>query len=149
MGKSDKIQASVWEAVQHYRQVGEATLWQDEAFHDALANAENAAKSLAVLKKHVPKRFHSLIRFAQPKTIWYLNVQKSLTANQLNLLLDDLLLRIAKDIGYAPRLRVMVKPSHSDWIRAGLPLTYEAVVKTPLPTTKEAEAIISAFLQQP
>ncbi|MGY0398981.1 MAG: hypothetical protein ACWIPH_03390 [Ostreibacterium sp.] len=147
MGKPNKIQASVWQAVQHYQQNSKEMLWHHDEFSEAIENAENEVKSIAVLKKQLPERFHELVRFAQPKTIWYLNVEKGLIATQLTMLLDALCLRIAKDIGYAPRLKVMVKPSHNDWLRAGLPLAYMPITHIQLPTPEEATEIINRFLK--
>lgn len=148
MGQSSKFQATVWQLMQEYRDNSDDVLWQNVAFDALIANIENAKKSLRVLQKHLPERFFPYIRFAQPKQIWYLNVEKSLTAHQLNGLLDDLSLRIARDIGYAPQLRVMVNPSHEAWRRSGFPLSYPVYEKEPLPDEKEARKILQDFINQ-
>ncbi|PIE42425.1 MAG: hypothetical protein CSA47_00995 [Gammaproteobacteria bacterium] len=124
----------------------DSAFWQNTALRETLANIDNAQKSMTVLKKHLPKKYYRFIRFAQPKTVWYLNVEQALVATQLNWLLDDLCLRIAKDIGYAPRLRVMVKPQH--WALSGFPLETIQPIKKSLPTATQADQIISDFLSR-
>lgn len=120
-------------------------LWQQPEFLNAINQTENAKKSMAVLRKHLPKQYHELIRFAQPKTIWYLNVEKGLTATRLNMLLDDLSLKIAKDIGYAPKIRVMVQAGK--WHHSGFPLEYITSHSRQLPTEEEADHILADFLK--
>ncbi len=124
--------------------VGE--FWHTDAIATVVENADNAMKSLRVLRKHLPKQFQPLIRFAQPKATWYLNVEKGVTANQLNMLLDDLLVRIARDIGYAPRLQIAVQPSHLRWSQSGFPLLFPEQIKIPRPDEAKAQEIIDAFI---
>lgn len=121
--------------------------WHSDAIATAVTNANNAKKSLAVLCKHMPTQFHSLIRFAQPKTTWYLNVENGVTATQLNMLLDELLLKIAKDIGYAPRIQVAVQPSAQRWAKSGFPLTYPKKIQKRRLNESEPQAIINDFLK--
>ncbi|PIE82251.1 MAG: hypothetical protein CSA11_01200 [Chloroflexi bacterium] len=150
--KHNTFHGMVKNAMHAYRQSAEKTqnpdLWHSDALLTAVENAENAMKSMTVLKKHLPAHFHPLIRFAQPKSIWYLNVEKGITATQLNMLLDDLLLRIAADIGFAPRVRVMVQPSARRWSQSGFPLSFPKSNRIALPDQAEAEAIIEAFLHR-
>lgn len=150
MNQRTPFQGMVKDAMYAYQQAAKKTansaLWQSEAFLTAVDNADNAIKSMVVLKKHLPERFHPLIRFAQPKTTWYVNVEKGVTATQLNMLLDDLLLRIAADIGYAPRLRVMVQPAQ--WAQTGFRLTYPDSTREKLPNSVESDTIIEAFLNK-
>lgn len=150
MSQRKVFQGRIKEAMHTYQQAAKNTtqsnLWHSDALITAVENAENAIKSMSVLKKHLPTQFHPLIRFAQPKTTWYLNVEKGITATQLNMLLDDLLQRIAADIGYAPRLRVMVQPSR--WSQSGFPLIYPEKPRITLPDKDEANEIIEAFLQR-
>lgn len=123
--------------------------WHNEAVITAVENAENAIKSLQVLQKHLPKRFHSLIRFAQPNITWYLNVEKGITATQLKMLLDDLLIKIARDIGYAPRLRISVQPSHQQWKNSGFPLEIAKKNVIAIPQNdEEAQEIINNFIKR-
>ncbi len=147
MNNRSAAPASIWHTLQRLstdNHSGQHALWDSEDYVAAVNSLENTKKSLAVLKKHLPERFHPLIRFAQPKTIWYLNVEKGVTATQLNQLLDELCLRIAKDIGYAPRLKVMVKATQ--WRNSGLPLSVIKPTPIPIPTHAEAAKIIADFL---
>lgn len=150
MKKRSPFQGMVKEAMHTYQQAAKdkkhSDLWNSDALLTAVDNAENAMKSMFVLKKHLPEQFHSLIRFAQPKSTWYLNVEKGVTATQLNMLLDDLLLLIAADIGYAPRLRVMVQPAR--WSQSGFPLVYPQKPQLTLPSPNEADDIIETFLSR-
>lgn len=141
---------TVWQQLLDLPTVEDANLsqlWNSVAYLDAVDNIDNIKKSMAVLKKHLPQHFHPLIRFAQPKTIWYLNVEKGITATQINQLLDDLCLRIGKDIGYAPRLKVAVKATQ--WAASGLPLSVSKPPKISLPSREEAADIIAEFLSRP
>ncbi len=139
---------SIWHTLQRLSSNNNSdALWGSEDYVAAVKSLENTKKSLAVLKKHLPKPFHPLIRFAQPKNIWYLNVQKGVTATQLNQLLDELCLRIAKDIGYAPRLKVMVKATQ--WKNSGLPLSVAKPTRIAIPSRAEAAEIIAEFLSRP
>lgn len=146
MSRNNPFQGSVWEALQQCPEQNNSDiqLWQQTAFLATLENTDNAKKSIAVLKKHLPKAYHPLIRFAQPKHRWYLNVEKSVTAHRLNWLLDDLSLRIAKDIGYAPQIQVAVKAA--EWSLSGFPLSAFETIIQPCPTKEEADQFIADFL---
>ncbi len=149
MDKIAKIQASVWEALQHYRDNSDLPLWRQNDFSYVCENTENARKSMAVLKKHLPKSFHQLIRFSQPKTQWILTVRKSATKHRVTALLDELSMRIARDIGYAPAIRVIVQPSQQKWENSGFSLTKIEVNRIELPSEEEAKKIIDEFLAKP
>lgn len=144
--ENQPFRGTVWEALQQCpnNQSDAIQLWQQTAFLAAVKSTENAKKSMATLKKHLPKKFHPFIRFAQPKNIWYLNVEKGVTAAQLNRLLDDLSLRIAKDIGYAPKIKVAVHPTQ--WQNSGFSLTHFDVIKQSLPNDEEADEIIASLV---
>lgn len=145
MGKQTKFQGTVGKAIQRYQENSKQTnFWQHKALLFALENSQNAIKSISVLKKHLPKKFHPLIRFSQPHNVWILSVKKGITATQLNLLLDDLSVMIAKDIGYAPRIQV--KTIAGEWHYAGFPLHFPTKTKRATPSDKEAEQIINNFL---
>ncbi len=149
--RNNVFQGKVNNALHSYLRHDEKKLagnfWHSDAVATAIENADNAMKSLAVLRKHLPEQFHPLVRFAQPKTVWYLNVEKGITATQLNKLLDDLLLRIARDIGYAPRLQVYVQPSHLRWSQSGFPLAFPELVSATLPDESEAQDFIKDFIK--
>lgn len=146
--RDNPFQGTVWQVLQQHCPDSNDTLtralWQTPEFLTTLKSTENAKKSMAVLKKHLPEKYHSLIRFAQPKNIWYLNVEKGITATRLNPLLDDLSLRLAKAIGYAPKIKVVVQASQ--WQRSGLLLSDFTPVKIPLPSDEEADKIIADFV---
>lgn len=155
MGNNTKIQDTIKHSRKRYengiyksphsnRKYAEIKLWQHVAFSSALENSHNAIKSVQVLKKHLPEKFHRHIKFSQPKTLWILTVKKGITATQLELLLDDLLVRIAKDISYAPRIKVTVNAGN--WDNAGFPLHYPTTKDLPIPNSDEADKIITEFL---
>lgn len=145
MGKQTKFQGSIGEAITRYQENSkQPDFWQHTAFLSALENSQNAIKSINVLKKHLPKKFHPLVRFSQPRNVWILSVKKGITATQINLLLDDLSVIIAKDIGYAPRIQVKIVASN--WHYAGFPLYFSTKTKQVTPSDKEAEQIIDDFL---
>ncbi len=149
MDKIDKIQASVWKMLQRYRDNGdnsEVLLWQQDDFIHACKNTENAIKSMVVLKKHLPVSFHDLVRFSQPNTQWILSVRKSVIKHKITMLLDELSLRIARDIGYAPAIRVVVQPSKHTWENSGFALTTIEPNRIELPSEEEAKKIINDFL---
>lgn len=144
---------NVWQVLKQCQTVRKDTrergdsikLWQQPEFLSALNDTDNAKKSMAVLRKHLPKQYHALIRFAQPKSIWYLNVEKGITATQLKMLLDDLSLKIARDIGYAPKIKVMVYAGQ--WHYSGFPLEHTVTKPRQLPSEEEADNILADFLK--
>lgn len=148
--RNNIFQGTVGEAIQTYLNNDSQKLadefWHSDAIITAVENADKAMKSLTVLRKHVPQHFHALIRFAQPNLTWYLNVEKGITATQLNMLLDDLLLRIARDIGYAPRLQVAVQPSALAWSRSGFPLEFPEKTESDTFDEDAAQAFINEFI---
>lgn len=144
-----KIQVSVWEALQYYRDNSELPLWQQRDFDSACRNAENAIKSMAVLKKHLPASFHESIRFSQPNSQWILSVRKSVIKHKITTLLDELSMRIAQDIGYAPAIRIVVQPSKQAWENSGFSLVSVSPNRIELPTEEEAKKMIDDFLAKP
>ncbi|MPV86367.1 hypothetical protein [Ostreibacterium oceani] len=139
------FQGNIAEALYFFQNNGKNRhLWHHPDFSDTLKKLDNIKASLHVLKKHLPKKYHDYVRFSQPKTVWNLHVEKTLIGNQLNLLLDELSLRIAKDIGYAPRLKVIVTPAN--WKNSGFPLFYTPYSAIKTPDKETAQRILQAFI---
>lgn len=89
--------------------------------------------------EHIRCRYHS--------SVWHLNVANSLLGKRLSLLLDDIALNLAHNIGYAPALKVTVQPNN--WINSGLLLTDITFTTVKNPTPSEADQIIADFLSAP
>lgn len=150
--RNQVFQGSLNEALHNYLgKDGKALagdFWHSDAITTAVENADNALKSLRVLQKHLPVQFQPLIRFAQPGTTWYLNVEKGTTATQLNMLADDLLIRIARDIGYAPRLKIAVQPSHQKWRQSGFSIQAPEKQTVELPDKQAAVTFLNDFVKK-
>lgn len=97
------------------------------------------------LRAVIPVSLHQRIRLRYEPSVWQMKVQTSALATQLNLLLDELSFRLAKDMKFAPKLNVSVVPD--DWKSSGFSLTELVKEKRVLPNEAEAEAFLENFLK--
>jgi len=150
MGEVGYFQGSIWQALMAYQKAcqtsdDEAALWGDECFVKTMEAVQKASHSIAILRRHLPPQFHSLVRFSQQQRLWCLTVEKPVVAHQFEALLDDLLIRITKDIGSAVPIKIVVVPDN--WSLSGLPIVVSDKAVIDLPTSSEARQIIDIFLQ--
>ncbi len=92
----------------------------------------------------IPENIQKKIRLQYSPSIWQLNVENASIATRINPLLDNLSLLLAKNMGFAPKLKLSVVPNN--WKTSGFILT-ELVKQTPkVPTEEEAEIFLTNFL---
>ena len=96
------------------------------------------------LKQVISIEMQNKIRLLYRPSIWQINVENSITATQLNWLLDELSMRIAKDIKFAPKLKVSVTPSN--WKDSGFSISELVIEKLEIPSQQEAESYLASFL---
>ncbi len=93
----------------------------------------------------IPNNLHTNIRLQYQPSIWQLNVANANIATRLNLLLDNLSLLLAKDMGFAPKLKLIVVPNH--WETSGFMLTELVKERKKIPTEAEADEFLAAFIK--
>lgn len=97
------------------------------------------------LQHAIPSQLHPHIRLQYQASIWQLNAPNAAIATSLNPLLDELSLLIAKDMGFAPKLKLSVIPDN--WKTSGFMLVELVKERPKTPTEAEAEAFLNDFLR--
>ncbi len=86
------------------------------------------------------------IRLRYQPSVWRLSVPNANIAKRINLLLDDIALQCAREMGFAPKLpNVRVVPD--EWEKSGFMLTELVKEQRKIPTVDEAEKILQDFLK--
>ncbi len=99
-------------------------------------------KTLASL---IPDSLQDKIRLQYQPSVWQLNVPNAVVSTRLKPLLDELSLLLAKDMGFAPKLKLTVVPS--EWEKSGFMLTELVKEQRTIPSEDEASQFLAAFLQ--
>ncbi len=141
--------SSVWDVATIMQKKGVNTsLWKNSIFNKQIQSVRKLEISAKVLRKHLPVKYLELVRIGWQweDSTWLLFVQNTMLANKLNYLLDEMSLLIAKDIGYAPRIKVLLTPKN--WHLSGISLVDHKSKKQETPTIEEADKIIKEFINQ-
>lgn len=96
------------------------------------------------LQQSIAEQLHPHIRLQYQPSVWQLNVENAAIYSRLNPLLDQLSMSLAKDMGFAVKLRLSVVPD--TWESSGLMLTELIKEKIQLPSEEEADAYLKTFL---
>ncbi len=140
---------SVWDIAMELPKTGSnSNLWNSYAYIYSIKNITKLKISTKVLRKHLPKKYLSLVRLGWESfdSIWVFCVPNSLVANRVSYLLDEISISIAKDIGYAPRIKIAVHPTM--WGSKGFSLLEKKEFKNKIPTPEEADKFISKFVNR-
>ncbi|PID65525.1 MAG: hypothetical protein CR975_06780 [Gammaproteobacteria bacterium] len=93
----------------------------------------------------IPDTLQAGIRLKYYPSVWQLNVANANVATRITPLLDELSLRLAKDMGFAPKLKLCVVPDN--WQASGFSLIELVKPTKRVPTEAEAEAFLTDFLR--
>lgn len=93
----------------------------------------------------IPNALQHQIRIQYQPSVWQLNVPNAGVSTRLKPLLDELSLLIAREMGFAPKLKLTVVPS--EWEKSGFMLVEIVKEHRKIPSEDEADKFLAEFLQ--
>ncbi len=147
MGDQLKNQSSIWDAIKFFQKNDKnenQEFWKLPELEAYIDSVSNLKISIKVFRKHIPKQYIDDIRMASQGKTWLIIVKNNVLASRLEMMMDNISLRISRDIGYAPRIKIIVETNN--WKYKGLALINKSEEKIDTPSKEEADKIINDFI---